>query len=128
VIAQPVARPAVAPPAVARARRGDLFRKYVVIFVALISGGLLTSGLVQFYISFQQSQTAVTRLEREQAVAAAATIELFIRDIQRQMNWVIQPAWTAQTVSREQRRDHYLQLLRHVRANTDVHYFDALGR
>jgi signal transduction histidine kinase len=111
-----------------RERRGRLVRKYAVIFVFLISGGLLTSGLIEFYISYQQSQVALARVEREKAVAAAATIEQFVADIQRQMGWVIQPAWTASSVDLEQRRSDYLQLLRHVRAVTQVNYFDALGR
>ena len=127
MIAQPAVPPASVPAAAGK-RRGHLFRKYVVIFVFLISGGLLTSGLVEFYISYQQSQAALGRLEREKAVAAAATIEQFIRDIQRQMSWVVQPAWTADTANPEQRRDDYLQLLRQVRAVTEVSHFDALGR
>jgi hypothetical protein len=42
-------------------RRGRLFRKYVVIFVALVSGALLTSGLVEAYFVYTENQAAVIR-------------------------------------------------------------------
>src|SRR5688572_30662466 len=49
--------------------RGRLFRKYVVIFVALVSGALLTSGLVESYFVYTENQAVVIRLQRERAEA-----------------------------------------------------------
>ena len=60
--------------------QGRLFRKYVVVFVVLVSGALLASGLVQLYFSYQENQTTVVSVQRAKAVAAASTIEQFVRE------------------------------------------------
>ena len=52
--------------------QGRLFRKYVVFFAVLVSGALLTSGLVQLYFSYQENQTTVVSVQRAKAVAAAS--------------------------------------------------------
>src|ERR687883_228520 len=69
----------------ARGRQGHLFRKYVLIFVILVSGALLTSGAVEIFFSYQENQTALLRLQREKAVGAASKIEQFIREVQGQI-------------------------------------------
>ena len=69
--------------------QGRLFRKYVVIFVFVIGGALLTSGLVQLYFAYQETQTAVVGLQRGAAAAAASKIEQFIEQTERQIGWVI---------------------------------------
>ena len=88
-----------------RKRRGHLFRKYVVLFVTLVSGALLASGLLEIYFSYRENQTALVRLQREKATSAAATIEQFIREIERQVGWSIQLPRAAGPISPEQRRD-----------------------
>ncbi len=110
-----------------RKRQGHLFRKYVVIFVALVTGALLTSGLVEIYFSFQENKQALVHLQREKAASAAATIEQFIREIERQIGWTIQPPWAAGTATLDQRRNDYLRLLRQVPAVTEVSYLSPTG-
>src|SRR5258706_2469417 len=72
-------------------RRGGLLRKYVVVFVVLVSGALLTSGLVEAYFAYGENQATVIRLRREQALADAAAIEQFLRETERQLSWVVLP-------------------------------------
>ncbi len=38
--------------------RGHLFRKYL-LFVSLVSGALLASGLLEIYFSYQENKTAL---------------------------------------------------------------------
>ena len=71
--------------------RGQLFYKYVVIFVTLVSGTLLTSGLVEIYFSYQETRTALTRIQWEEAENAALKIRQFLKDIERQIAWTLQP-------------------------------------
>ena len=52
--------------------RGRLFWKYVVLFVILVSGALVTSALVEIYFSYQESKTALVRIQREKAEPVAA--------------------------------------------------------
>src|SRR5262245_4491409 len=63
-------------------RRGRLVRHYFLISVFLISGGLITSGLVELYFSYQQSREQLAILQQEVANAAAFKIEKFIQDIE----------------------------------------------
>ena len=55
--------------------RGRLFRKYVVLFVALVSGALVVSGALEIYFSYEENKVALAQLQREKAVAAANRIE-----------------------------------------------------
>src|SRR5262245_56122499 len=110
-----------------RTYRGHLFYKYVVIFVALISGVLLTSGLVEIYFSYQETQTALARIQWEEAKNAALKIRQFLKDIERQMVWTLQP-FGAHVVPLEQRRDDLYKLLRQVPAITELRYLDAVGK
>ena len=45
-----------------RTPRGRLFRKYVLLFVTLVSGALLTSSLIEIYFSYQENKTALVRV------------------------------------------------------------------
>ena len=73
--------------------RGHLFYKYMVIFVTLGSGALLTSGLVEIYFSYQETRTALTRIQWEEAENAALKIRQFLKDIERQIAWTLAAPW-----------------------------------
>jgi hypothetical protein len=55
--------------------RGRLFRKYALLFVVLVSGGLLLSGLTELYFSYQELKTQLVKLQQEKAAGAAVKIE-----------------------------------------------------
>jgi len=80
-----------ATPAAARARpKGRLFRKYVALFVAVVSLALVFVGAVEIYFSYVEHRAALVRIQREQAEAAAAKIEQFIKEIENQLGWTTQ--------------------------------------
>jgi len=70
--------------------RGGFFLKYVVLFAILVSGALVTSGLVDIYFSYQENKAALVRVQLEKAVTAAARIEQFVREVERQTGWITQ--------------------------------------
>ena len=107
--------------------RGGLFLKYVVLFVILVSGTLVTSGLVEIYFSYQENKAALVRVQREKAVTAAARIEQFVREVERQIGWIANSPWGPRGVSVEQRRFDSLRLLRQVPAITEVSHLDPTG-
>jgi len=107
-------------------RRGRLFRKYVVIFVALVSGALLTSGLVEAYFVYTENQAVVIRLQRERAVAAAATVEQFLRESEHLLGLVVLSS-SAGAPSMEQRRENYERLLQFAPSIQEIAYLDAGG-
>ena len=103
-----------------------LFRKYVALFVAVVSLSLLTNGLFEIWFSYQENKQSLTRIQREQAVAAAGKISQYVKDIEGQIGWTTQLPWTASAL--EQRRFDALRLLRQVPAITELAQLDASGK
>ena len=105
--------------------RGRLFRKYVALFVAVVSVALLGNGLFEIWFSYREHQDALVRIQREQAEAAAAKIGQFLKEIESQLGWTTQLPWSTGTL--EQRRVDALRLLRQVPAITELAQLDAAG-
>jgi signal transduction histidine kinase/HAMP domain-containing protein len=108
--------------------RRTLFWKYVVVLIALVSGALLAAGALEVYFSYRENREALLALQNEKAAAAAARIEGFVKEIERQMGWVAQPLVVAPAAAVEQRRIDFLRLLRQVPPITELTYVDAQGR
>src|SRR5215469_12106438 len=113
---------AVAPPP---RLRGRLFLKYVALFVAVVCLALLANGLFEVWFSYQEHRSSLVRIQREQAEAAAAKLEQFVKEIESQVGWTTQLPWSAGTI--EQRRFDALRLLRQVPAVTELALLDASG-
>ncbi len=109
-------------------RRRRLFWKYVTVIVALVGGALLASGLVEIYFSYQENKEALIALQREKALGAAARIDSFIKEIERQIGWTTHPLFGAPGAALEQRRIDYLRLQRQVLPITELSYLDASGK
>ena len=56
-------------------------RDYFLISVLLVGGGLTTSGLIEIYFRYQESQQHLAHLQREIAAGAAVKIERFVQEI-----------------------------------------------
>ena len=104
--------------------RGKLFRKYAVLFVTLVTGALLANGLIEIYFSYQENKTALARIQREKALAAALKIEQFVSKIELQISWIAPRG--ASGVSPE--KVEYVRLLRKDPAITEVRFIDSAGR
>src|ERR671916_1732445 len=109
-------------------RRGQLFRKYVVVFVVLVTGALLTSGLVEFYFSYQEQRTALAQIQYEKARGAASRIQQFLIDIERQVGAVVPVPTPMGAAPVDELRTEFLRLLRRAPAVTEVSFLDAAGR
>ena len=125
--------------------RGRLFRKYVVVFVALVGGMLMASSLVDLYFSYQETKRAIVRVERAKATAAATRIEQFVAEIERQIRETTQAASDDPAAAQlgrgklafreglgaamaEQRELDFLRLLRNVRDVTEIRHLDVSGK
>src|SRR4029450_3508268 len=62
---------------------GRLLRRTFVIALVLVSGGLLTSGVVELFFRYRESVEAIAALQREMAQGAAFKIQQFVRDIEK---------------------------------------------
>jgi len=106
--------------------RGRLFRRYFVLILVLVSSALLVSSAIAVYFSYQENKAALASLQHEKAVAAAARIESFVAQIERQLAYAALPQLGGP--SSEQRRIEFFKLQRLVPAVTDVATIDASGR
>ena len=62
-------------------QRGRLMRDYFLVSVLLVGGGLIASGAIEIYYSFQESQEHLADVQREVATGAAIKIERFVQEI-----------------------------------------------
>ena len=108
--------------AAARVHRGQLFRKYFLLILALVCGALIISGAISLYFSYEENKEALASLQREKAAGAAARIEQFVSQIEQQLAFAALPQLGAEGL--EQRRIEFLTLLRVVPAVTDIAQID----
>jgi PAS domain S-box-containing protein len=125
--------------------RGRLFWKYLVFLLVLVGGVLVASSLVELYFSYAEAQRALVEVAREKAQGAAARIERFVLEIERQVRStthaeaddpaVAPPAGVLggyrealAAALAEQRELAFLRLLRTERAITEIRYLDVGGK
>jgi signal transduction histidine kinase len=108
------------------AHRGRLFRKYLLLIMSLVGTALLASGGIGLYFSYQETQAALASLQAEKAVAAAARIEQYMRQVTQQLSFAALPQLDA--ADTELRRVEFLKLLRQVPEVTDIAWLDAEGK
>ena len=120
VAAGNAAAPAGAPP------RRRLFRKYALLFIALVGAALLVNSGFDFWFSYQENKAALVRIQQEKAEAAARRIEEFVGEIERQIGWTTHAQWSAGPL--DQRRQDYFRLLRQVSGITELSQLDEKGR
>ena len=113
-------------PASGAAPRRRLFRKYALLFIALVGAALLVNSAFDFWFSYQENQTALVRVQQEKADAAARRIEEFIGEIERQIGWTTHAQWASGPL--DQRRQDYFRLLRQVPAITELSQLDGQGK
>ena len=105
---------------------GPLFRKYVVLFLAVVFVVLLINGLLEIGFAYQEHKVSLVRIQREQAEAAAAKIGQFIKEIESQVGWTTQLPMSTGTM--EQRKFDGSRVLRQVPAITELAQLDSTGK
>ncbi len=106
--------------------RRRLFRKYALLFIALVGAALLINSAFDLWFSFEENKAALVHVQQEKADAAATRIEEFIGEIERQIGWTTHAQWASGPL--DQRRQDYFRLLRQVPAITELSQLDAEGR
>ncbi len=106
--------------------RTRLFTKYVALFVAVVGVALLSNGIFEVFFYYREHKAALIRIQHEQAVAAAAKITQFIKEIESQLGWTTQLPWSAGSI--EDRRFDALRLLRQVPAITELAQVNSTGK
>jgi len=104
----------------------SLFRKYAALLVALVGSSLIISAAIEMYYSYWQNREALSAVQREKALGAAAVIEQFVKEIENQVGWAA--GFLPAGGGIDQRRYDFLRLLRQAQAVTEVSYLDPDGR
>src|SRR5262249_20227423 len=108
-------------------RRVGLFLKYFAFIGLLVSVGLVASGAIGLYFSYQETRNSLVSLQREKALTAAVRIEQFLRDIESQPGWTTLPLPASAKGPMEARRLDFLKLNRQLPAVTEVTHLDERG-
>ena len=108
------------------APRRRLFRKYALIFVALVGAALLINSGFDFWFSYQETKAALVRVQQEKAASAAQRIAEFVEEIKSQIGWTTHAQWSAGPL--DQRRQDYVRLGRQVPAITELSQLDGEGK
>lgn len=108
--------------------RGRLVRHYFFISVLLISAGLITSGLLEIYFRYKESQEQIALLHQEAAAAAAFKIERFIQELEGMMKAATKSRDIAVKGLTPEYKFELEKLLLTARPIMDVAAYDAGGR
>jgi serine phosphatase RsbU (regulator of sigma subunit) len=110
-----------------RYRRLKLQGKYAVMFSVLIAGAVLTTTVAGLYGVYDDQQMAVARVEQSEARGAAARIEQFLADTDRDLESAAPVFWAVGGGTLDQRVNEYQRLLSRAPAITEILYVDAFG-
>ena len=105
-----------------------LIWKYTVVVVALVAAAVLSVGLTELYFSYQDSRSALARVERDKASAAAASITQQMQDLVRQLATVAQPTVAKGRAGLVERNQDFHRLLGREKLVSQLRYLDASGR
>src|SRR5689334_1451155 len=108
--------------------RAGLFFKYFAFIGLLVSAGLVASGAIGLYFSYQETRNSLVSLQREKALTASVRIEHFLRDIEAQLGWTALPHVGGERDSMASRKLDFIKALRQLPAVTEVVHLDGEGR
>jgi len=104
---------------------GRLFRKYALIFSALVGLSLLLSGVLNIYFSYQENKQALILLQQEKAQAAAQRIGQYLTDLEHDIAATNEPK---KGVAPLDQRITEIELLRRVHALREISLLDPQGK
>ncbi|MDX6504895.1 MAG: hypothetical protein QOE29_2020 [Gaiellaceae bacterium] len=105
-----------------------LIWKYAAVVVTLVAAAIVSVGLTELYFSYHDSKRALTRVERDKASAAAASIEQLMQEILREVDTVAQPTIEKGAAGLAERQQDFHRLLGHEKLVNQLSYLDAAGR
>jgi diguanylate cyclase (GGDEF)-like protein len=104
---------------------GRLFKKYALIFSALVGFSLLASGVLGIYFSYQENKQALILLQQEKAQAAAQRIGQYLIDLEHDIAATTEPK---KGVAPLDQRITEIGLLRRIGALREISLLDPQGK
>ncbi len=107
---------------------GRLLRRTFIIALVLVSGGLITSSVVELYFRYRESVEGIEALQREMAQGAAFKIQQFVQDIRKTMRASTQTQEIVTSGLTDAFRFELIKLLKIAPAITEVTALNSNGR
>jgi signal transduction histidine kinase len=107
---------------------GRLLRRTFVIALVLVSGGLISSGVLELFFRYRESVETIEALQREMAQGAAFKIQQFVRDIEKTLRASTQAQEIIAAGLTEAYRFELIKLLKVAPAITEAVALDIDGR
>ncbi len=107
---------------------GRLLRRTFIIALVLVSGGLITSSVVELYFRYRESVEGIEALQREMAQGAAFKIQQFVQDIRKTMRASTQTQEIVTSGLTDAFRFELIKLLKIAPAITEVTALNSDGR
>ncbi len=111
-----------------RSGGGRLLRRTFIIALVLVSGGLITSSVVELYFRYRESVESIKALQREMAQGAAFKIQQFVQDIRKTMRASTQTQEIVTSGLTDAFRFELIKLLKIAPAITEVTALNSSGR
>jgi len=104
-----------------------LIWKYTTVVVALVAAAIVSVGLTELYFSYQDSKRALTRVERDKAYSAAASIEQQMQDVVRELEAAAQPTAETGMAGLAERNQEFRSVFGREKLVSQLSYLDAAG-
>jgi signal transduction histidine kinase len=105
-----------------------LIWKYTVVVVTLVTAAIVSVGLTELYFSYQDSKTALSRVERDKASSAATSIEQLMQEILLELESVAQPTVETGAAGLTERNQDFHRLLEREKFVSQLSYLDSTGK
>jgi two-component system, NtrC family, sensor kinase len=105
-----------------------LIWKYTTVVVALVAAAIVSVGLTELYFSYQDSKRALTRVERDKAASAAASIDQRMQDVLGELRDVAQPTVEQGEAGRVERNQAFHRVFGREKLVSQLSYLDAAGK
>ncbi len=107
---------------------GRLLRRTFIIALVLVSGGLITSSLVELFFRYRESVEGIETLQRGMAQGAAFKIQQFVQDIRKTMRASTQTQEIVAAGLTDTYRFELIKLLKIAPAITEATALNSSGR
>jgi two-component system, NtrC family, sensor kinase len=105
-----------------------LIWKYTAVVVTLVAAAIISVGLTELYFAYQDSKTALTRVERDKASTAATSIEQLMQEILRELDGVAQPAVEKGRAGLDERYQEFSSIIVRQEFVGQLSYLDSAGK
>jgi two-component system, NtrC family, sensor kinase len=105
-----------------------LIWKYTAVVVTLVAAAIVSVGLTELYFTYQDSKTALTRVERDKASTAATSIAQLMQEILRELDGVAQPAVERGRAGLDERYQEFSSVIVRQEFVGQLSYLDAAGK